>query len=183
MTIGILINIDGSIEERDFAGLRELQAAVQGNIQSVDLYDIDGSTLWTNEEGMSSSDPSRDINDVATSLARKWAPDTMLGPGLLGPCVLQGPLNDWGDNLEPSDAGRKAIADAQTVVAVIDALEDNTTPPAPLLDGDGIEVKPGVEIDDVTRRYFAGKVHAPECPHYMAKSERDAGFTKCERCT
>lgn len=36
--------------------------------------------------------------------------------------------------------------------------------------------------DDVLRQFFAGRVPASGCPHYIAKSEADAGFTNCERC-
>ena len=30
--------------------------------------------------------------------------------------------------------------------------------------------------------YFATRVPAPNCPHYMATSELSAGYTTCERC-
>lgn len=31
--------------------------------------------------------------------------------------------------------------------------------------------------------WFADRVPAPDCPHYMAVSEARAGFQRCERCT
>lgn len=55
---------------------------------------------------------------------------------------------------------------------------------APVLDGDGLEVPPagGVVINDSYRVFMAGRVRAKNCPHYLAKSDARAGFTKCERC-
>lgn len=58
-----------------------------------------------------------------------------------------------------------------------------TTTQELLIDGDGLPIPPLVQNDPATRAYFAGKVRALKCPHYMAKSERDAGFEKCERCS
>lgn len=54
----------------------------------------------------------------------------------------------------------------------------------PVLDFDGlpVDVPDGVP-DDVARQFFAGRVRAPGCPHYLAASERRAGFTTCEQCT
>lgn len=55
--------------------------------------------------------------------------------------------------------------------------------PGPVLDanGDPVNVPPGTIDLDTARAFFAGRVPA-ECGHYMAKSEADAGFTKCEWC-
>lgn len=35
---------------------------------------------------------------------------------------------------------------------------------------------------EVLALFFAGRVPAGGCPHYIAQSEARAGFTKCERC-
>lgn len=58
--------------------------------------------------------------------------------------------------------------------------------PNAILDANGDPV--GITApDDLTsaaieRQFFATRVPAPDCPHYMAQSEMRAGFTKCERC-
>lgn len=54
----------------------------------------------------------------------------------------------------------------------------------PVLDADGNEVAlpAEFEVDAVLRLFFSGRVPAPNCPHYMPKSERDAGFHNCEPC-
>lgn len=54
----------------------------------------------------------------------------------------------------------------------------------PILDADGNEVVIPTDMvtDDMLRLFFAGRVPAPNCPHYMAKSERDAGYDNCESC-
>lgn len=55
--------------------------------------------------------------------------------------------------------------------------------PAPVVDanGDPVDVPAGVDLD-VARVFFAGRVPAKKCPHYIAASEARAGFEKCEHC-
>lgn len=54
----------------------------------------------------------------------------------------------------------------------------------PVLDANGNAVDlRGAIVTDEIRAYFAGRVPAPECPHYIAASEARAGFTKCESCS
>lgn len=55
---------------------------------------------------------------------------------------------------------------------------------APVLDADGGEVllPDGFEVTDTLRQFMAGRVPAPNCPHYMHASERRAGFRSCEGC-
>lgn len=36
--------------------------------------------------------------------------------------------------------------------------------------------------DQALRDFFAGRVRAPGCPHYMYASERRAGLRTCEHC-
>jgi hypothetical protein len=55
----------------------------------------------------------------------------------------------------------------------------------PVLDADGNRfplplLRPDTDVE-IARRLAAGWVPAPGCPHYMAKSERTAGFTTCEQ--
>lgn len=54
----------------------------------------------------------------------------------------------------------------------------------PLLDHDGIPVPvpEGTRVTPEMRAYFAGRVPASRCPHYIAVSEARAGFDRCERC-
>lgn len=54
----------------------------------------------------------------------------------------------------------------------------------PVLDADGIPVviPDHVEITAELRLFFAGRVPARKCPHYIAVSEARAGFDRCERC-
>ena len=55
----------------------------------------------------------------------------------------------------------------------------------PVVDADGepVDVSSMTNIPtDVLRTFFAGRVPAIDCPHYIAVSEARAGFEKCERC-
>lgn len=53
-----------------------------------------------------------------------------------------------------------------------------------VVDADGLPV----DVSDLTtdrdslRAFYAGRVRAPDCPHYLAASERRAGLRTCERC-
>lgn len=53
-----------------------------------------------------------------------------------------------------------------------------------VLDADGgvVALPDGFEVTDAFRRFMAGRVPAPNCPHYMPAAEREAGFDSCERC-
>ncbi len=51
----------------------------------------------------------------------------------------------------------------------------------PVLDAEGVPVDIGDLDPETARMVFGGRVRA-RCGHYMAKSERDAGLTTCERC-
>lgn len=59
-----------------------------------------------------------------------------------------------------------------------------TTAIEPVLDADGNEVvlPADFEITPEFRQFMSGRVPAPNCPHYMNKRERDAGFDCCEPC-
>lgn len=54
----------------------------------------------------------------------------------------------------------------------------------PVLDADGAEVvlPDDFEVTDEFRAFMAGRVPAPNCPHYMYASERRAGLRTCEGC-
>lgn len=60
----------------------------------------------------------------------------------------------------------------------------STATNSPVLDanGDPVPALPQDVPDEVMRAFFAGRVPAPKCPHYIAQSEARAGFTKCENC-
>lgn len=49
--------------------------------------------------------------------------------------------------------------------------------------GDRVPLPDHVAATFELRVFMAGRVPAPDCPHYMAKSEADAGLTRCEHCT
>lgn len=52
----------------------------------------------------------------------------------------------------------------------------------PVLDANGDPVPlPETFADEVLRAWFANRVPAKECSHYLAVSEARAGYTKCER--
>lgn len=53
--------------------------------------------------------------------------------------------------------------------------------PPQIRDANG-DVVSGVEGDATAAAFFAGRVPAPDCPHYIAASEAAAGFTRCEHC-
>jgi hypothetical protein len=52
-----------------------------------------------------------------------------------------------------------------------------------IVDANGTPV-PGMEgrDDPYLRQWFAGRVPASLCDHYITMSEARAGFTRCERC-
>lgn len=54
----------------------------------------------------------------------------------------------------------------------------------PVLDGNGnpVTLPEGFEVNDSLRAFFAGRVPASGCPHYIYKSEARIGITECERC-
>lgn len=54
----------------------------------------------------------------------------------------------------------------------------------PVLDADGAEVvlPDDFEVTEEFRAFMAGRVPAPNCPHYMYASERRAGLITCEGC-
>lgn len=43
-------------------------------------------------------------------------------------------------------------------------------------------VPPDIAPSDPLRAFFAGRVPAKGCPHYISASEARHGFTTCERC-
>jgi hypothetical protein len=60
---------------------------------------------------------------------------------------------------------------------------DAAVQPPPVVDanGDPVDVPEGVPLE-VARVFYAERVPAAECPHYLAASEARAGFKTCERC-
>jgi hypothetical protein len=48
--------------------------------------------------------------------------------------------------------------------------------------GDPVPLPDGMGVDDTLRLFFASRVPARQCPHYIAVSEARAGFQRCERC-
>ena len=54
----------------------------------------------------------------------------------------------------------------------------------PVLDADGNDVPlpADFKVTPEFRLFMSGRVPAPNCPHYMSKSDRDAGFRNCEPC-
>jgi hypothetical protein len=62
-------------------------------------------------------------------------------------------------------------------------MSNRTEQDAPIVDADGNPVDAtGLAVTPELRAFFAGRVPAKDCPHYIAGSERRAGFTRCERC-
>jgi hypothetical protein len=49
-------------------------------------------------------------------------------------------------------------------------------------DANGTPVPGVASTDPSLAAFMAGRVPARDCPHYIAASEADAGFRKCERC-
>lgn len=53
-----------------------------------------------------------------------------------------------------------------------------------VLDGNGNPVPDTTAPEgDFVHQWMAGRVPAAECPHYIAASEAQAGFKKCEHCS
>lgn len=59
-------------------------------------------------------------------------------------------------------------------------MTSQTETPAPVLDANGDPVP--IEPPDSIYLWFAGRVPAPGCLHYIAASEARAGYIRCERC-
>lgn len=57
-------------------------------------------------------------------------------------------------------------------------------PTEPLLDADGVPVPlpDNFVVTEEVRAFFAGRVPARACPHYIAVSEARVGIDRCERC-
>ncbi|GAA3751582.1 hypothetical protein [Micromonospora maritima] len=62
------------------------------------------------------------------------------------------------------------------------ALLDDGTSPVVDANGDPVDLPPEFEVDSLIRLFFAGRVPARDCPHYIAKSEARAGYRRCEHC-
>ena len=62
--------------------------------------------------------------------------------------------------------------------------QQSTTIDDPVVDanGDPVDLPPEFQVDGLIRMFFAGRVPAPDCPHYMTKSEVTAGYRRCEHC-
>lgn len=111
MTTGLLLGIDRTVTEHEYEDLAALQAAVGGYVQPVYLQG--GSVLWINEEGLLKFDHETDQNPVASALALTVGPvGLLMGPGILGPCVVQGPPSspDAGDVTPVPNDLRELIA-------------------------------------------------------------------------
>jgi len=93
MTTGILITTRGLVEQRDFSGLEDYQAAVGGLIEAV--YSADGKIEgFANEEGMLRG---LDANVIASILFSCY---------LVGDIVVIGPADDEGRTTDAPEEAR-----------------------------------------------------------------------------
>lgn len=55
---------------------------------------------------------------------------------------------------------------------------------APVLDANSqvVNLPADFPVTDEFRAFMAGRVPAPNCPHYMPEADARAGFLNCETC-
>jgi len=111
MVTGIVIPADDiqPVEQREFAGLDDYRAAVDGWIEAVDLHDL-GVTIYVNEEGRVRHLP---FNSRASFLWWYHVPAARQKALLAGNAVVVGLTDRNGDNTDVPDAGRELLL-AQT---------------------------------------------------------------------
>ena len=95
MSMGIVIPSGDTLplEEREFTGLGDYQAAVGGFIAPVDIEDR-GITVYVNDEGIVMGLP---INARATALWWLWSPQVRNRDALFGDAVIVGLPDHQGD--------------------------------------------------------------------------------------
>lgn len=106
MTIGIVIRPDKTIEEREFNSLRDRQKVVEGYIEAI--YLSDGSTMWINEEGRYQFGAT-EFNSIATDVCGLGGRADILLQGILGPVIVEGPVDADGDGTNITDTARRWI--------------------------------------------------------------------------
>lgn len=103
----IIIEPDKTVREVELEGLADMQAAVKGLIEPVDLKD--GVTMYVNEEGNYQFGPT-DVNWVACDVAGLGGrPDFMLVSPILGPVVLVGFDPASGETVDLPEKGRRWV--------------------------------------------------------------------------
>jgi hypothetical protein len=109
MAVGIFIGFDKQLEEREFNELADYQAAVDGYIEAVGLFD-DGTTMFVNEEYLLHME-AKHFNSIASDVAGLGGrPDLMLQQPILGNVVVVGGPDDEGETTDVTDKARRAIA-------------------------------------------------------------------------
>lgn len=101
--------------------LSAMQELVNGMIEPIPLYQLPAgmpsTELWANEEAMyvcidldENGKPVPQTNDVATIIARRFAPHTLLGGGaILGNAFLTGGCDEDGETLPVSDRAIRLV--------------------------------------------------------------------------
>ena len=94
MTISLVINTEGKVTKEYLDGYAALSNAVEGYIECVPSSDE--VTMWCNEEGRVMN---LDLNSVATQLWKLFDDYGCLNEGamLVGPIVIQGPVDNYGE--------------------------------------------------------------------------------------
>jgi hypothetical protein len=98
MTTGILITTRGLVEQRDFSGLEDYQAAVGGYIESIFSLVDDRIQGFANEDG------------IFTGLETNVIASIVFGRYLVGDIVVIGPADEEGRTTDVSDAARSMIS-------------------------------------------------------------------------
>lgn len=105
--IGIIINPDKTLEERDFTSLKAKQEVVKGLIEPISL--TGDHTLWINEEFRYLFN-NTDFNSIATDVCGlAGRPDIMLRDPILGPVILVGPPDHKGNDTDVTDEARNWV--------------------------------------------------------------------------
>ncbi len=90
----------------EVSGLADLQSAVEGLIEPVELSD--GSTMYVNEEYLYQFDPEA-VNWVASDVAGVGGMQHFLLAPIRGPVVIVGPLDEEGHDTDLTEKARRWV--------------------------------------------------------------------------
>lgn len=111
MTKALLVQVDGSLVEKDFEGLEDLQSMVGGHIEMIWLGNS-GQIAYINEEGKLRNLP---LNNRATQIAIDMGTQFRLGDYIVGNMVIVGGCDADGYETDVSESLVNILKDGKRV--------------------------------------------------------------------